>query len=82
MILRSTLNRIWQNPQDHVKGDIARSYLYMVETHGAVISNDTLTMMLHWNLLDPVSDWECERNRRIVKAQGKGNHYVSDQCAN
>ncbi|MDW6002317.1 endonuclease [Vibrio mangrovi] len=68
-------------PADDIKGDIARTYLYMVETHSAVISSDMLTMMLHWNLLDPVSDWECERNRRIEKAQGKGNHYVSDHCA-
>lgn len=67
-------------PAHRVKGDIARTYLYMIETHGAVVSSDTLTMMLHWHLLDPVSDWECERNRRIEQAQGVGNHYVSDHC--
>lgn len=51
-----------------------------IEHHGAEVTNDTLTLMLHWNLLDPVSEWECERNRRIEAAQGQGNHYVSDQC--
>lgn len=67
-------------PANHVKGDIARTYFYMIEMHDAVVSSETLSLMLYWNLLDPVSEWECQRNQRIVQAQGIGNHYVSDHC--
>ncbi len=73
-------NKRLVEPSNDVKGDIARTYFYMIKTHGAVISDETLLMMQQWNELDPVSEWECERNRRIEQAQGKGNNFVSELC--
>ena len=67
-------------PPDSVKGNIARIYFYMIQTHGAQIPSEELTMYLYWNKLDPVDDWECLRNKRIHEEQGQGNHFVSQQC--
>ncbi|MBD1389398.1 endonuclease [Neiella sp. HB171785] len=67
-------------PADDVKGDVARVYFYMIEAHQAQVDDDTLALMRDWSLLDPVSAWECERNRRIEAAQGVGNRYVFEQC--
>jgi deoxyribonuclease-1 len=30
--------------------------------------------------VDPVDEWECLRNKRIVKAQGLGNSFVNEVC--
>jgi deoxyribonuclease-1 len=67
-------------PPDSVKGNIARIYFYMIQTHGAQIPSEELTMYLYWDKLDPVDDWECLRNKRIHEEQGQGNHFVSQQC--
>ncbi|WP_087107254.1 endonuclease [Halomonas citrativorans] len=32
-----------------------------------------------WNRMDPVDEWELERNRRIAAIQGNGNPYVSNE---
>jgi endonuclease I len=34
-------------------------------------------MLEDWSSIDPVSDWEKERNKRICKVQGSGNDLVS-----
>jgi deoxyribonuclease-1 len=67
-------------PADDVKGNIARIYFHMAEEHGAKLSTADRVMMEQWGKLDPVDNWECERNRRIEKAQGLGNSFVKSAC--
>ncbi len=67
-------------PADKVKCDVARTYFFMIETHGAKITNDELRMMHLWNKSDPVDTWECEKNKRVKIEQGIGNHFISDVC--
>lgn len=52
----------------------------MIQTHGADISNEELTMFIFWDKLVPLVDWECLRNERIRSEQSIGNHFVSDKC--
>ncbi|GAP77002.1 endonuclease I precursor [Pseudoalteromonas sp. SW0106-04] len=67
-------------PSHGVRGDIARTYLYMVQRYGANIDSSTLELMKQWNTDDPVSSWECLRNGRIKDSQGYGNPIVTDSC--
>ena len=67
-------------PPYSVKGDIARTYFYMIEMHGTQVSSDALSLMGYWDRLDPVDVWECKRDQRIKASQGNSNHYVSDKC--
>lgn len=63
-----------------VKGNIARTYFHMMKEHGAQIPNTQKTMMLYWDKLDPVDEWECKRNARIKDVQGLGNSFVTEAC--
>ncbi len=80
----------WE-PRDEVKGDIARMLFYMAiryegpnydlelvdksDTHGPVLGK--LNTLLLWNLLDPPSDKERERNDKIEKLyQGNRNPFI------
>lgn len=65
-------------PPDHVKGDIARVYFYMSATYGFKLSKQDMQLFEAWDKMDPVDDWERERNRRIAKIQGNFNPFVSD----
>lgn len=49
----------------------------MVKDLGFEFSTDKRVMLERWNVTDPVSYWEKERNQRICKAQGSGNNLVS-----
>ncbi|PKR50376.1 endonuclease [Thalassospira marina] len=60
-------------PRDSEKGDVARIWLYMHDRYGVVFQIGELEMFQSWNETDPVSDWEIERDRRIVQVQGFGN---------
>ena len=66
-------------PPPHRRGDIARTYWYMRDTYGIQISRQQQQLFEAWNRMDPVDEWELERNRRITAIQGNGNPYVSDE---
>ncbi|WP_221885498.1 endonuclease [Vreelandella populi] len=66
-------------PPPHRVGDIARIYWYMRDTYGIQISRQQQQLFEAWNRMDPVDEWELERNRRIAAIQGNGNPYVSDE---
>lgn len=66
-------------PPPHRRGDIARTYWYMRDTYDIQISRQQQQLFEAWNRLDPVDEWELERNRRIAAIQGNGNPYVSDE---
>ena len=68
-------------PPDAVRGDIARTMLYMADTYGFRLSNQDRQLYTAWNRQDPPDEWEIERNRRIEQVQGFGNRYISDYGA-
>ncbi|MEP7706600.1 endonuclease [Paraglaciecola sp. 25GB23A] len=67
-------------PADSVKGNVARIYLHMMQTHDANLDTNTLSLMLVWDRLDPVDKFECLINDRIQNSQGTGNQFVSNRC--
>ena len=69
-------------PRDEVRGESARTYMYMESVYPAkgIISNQNRSMFEEWNRSDPVDEWECERARRIEKIQGNHNEIVLDNC--
>jgi deoxyribonuclease I len=67
-------------PADSIKGNVARVYLHMMQTHGVSLDTDTLALMLVWDRLDPVDEFECLRNKRISSSQGLGNQFVANKC--
>jgi deoxyribonuclease-1 len=67
-------------PPKQSRGAIARTYLYMSEHYHMALSRSQYKLMQGWNNTYSVSPWECKRDRRIEKAQGWSNHFVSDRC--
>jgi deoxyribonuclease-1 len=69
-------------PRPEVRGEIARTYLYMERAypgHG-IISNKNEKLFAAWDKADPVDEWECERANRIAKIQGNVNMVVDQAC--
>lgn len=79
-------------PNDEIKGDIARIYFYMVTCYEdraiswghSVFSNNkaqgleqwTLDMMMRWSKQDPVDEVEKARNNAVQEVQGNRNPFV------
>jgi endonuclease I len=75
-------------PNDNVKGDIARIILYMATMYPDLTLNDdpttnssfktmgTLSVLLEWHELDPVDDFERNRNDVIFSYQGNRNPFI------
>ncbi|WP_245969787.1 endonuclease [Thiocapsa rosea] len=66
-------------PPEGVRGDIARTFFYMRDTYGVRLSRQDVQLFKGWNNADPPDAREIERNRRIRRVQGRGNHYVEDE---
>ena len=56
-------------PRDEIKGDIARAYLYMSKTYYINLSKYEKRLMQVWDKLDPIGEWEIEKNKLIEKYQ-------------
>ena len=69
-------------PALKIRGNIARTYLYMNETYTNYITltKDEIKLFQKWDNLDPVDDWECKRAEQIRKIQGNENHILSEKC--
>lgn len=69
-------------PQDSAKGDTARIIFYLFVRYSEADSYDftavaqSLEMLLEWNRLDPVDEWEMERNDETAKIQGNRNPFI------
>ena len=63
-------------PPVPVRGDIARTMLYMRDTYGFRLSRQDEQLYGAWNNADPPDSWEIARDRRIKAVQGIGNTYV------
>jgi deoxyribonuclease I len=63
-------------PSDGVRGEVARTWLYMHSQHGLELEPGELAMYLRWSQLDPPEQDELVRNERVKALQGVGNPYV------
>lgn len=63
-------------PMGTVRGEVARAYLYMRDTYGLDLTPAEEEMFTGWADNDPVSEWEIERNKRILRLQGNINPYI------
>lgn len=72
-------------PRDEVKGDVARILFYMVTMYSVLELVDQypnvhqmglLSVLLEWNDLDPVDDFERARNNEIYTYQNNRNPYI------
>lgn len=63
-------------PRDAIKGDIARIYFYMADRYKLKLSRQQQQLFSTWNRLDPVDQWELERDRRIAQYMGHSNPFV------
>ena len=70
-------------PRPEVRGDVARTYMYMSAAYPkrGIISRKNQKLFAAWSEMDPVDGWECERARRIEKAQGNVNQILAALCS-
>lgn len=70
-------------PPAPVKGDVARTVAYMVDTYDLPWVG-TSTIFKGWNRVDPPDDRELTRHREISELQGNDNPFVTnpDRMAN
>ncbi|KPQ28191.1 MAG: deoxyribonuclease I [Marinobacter excellens HL-55] len=62
-------------PPERVKGDVARTMAYMVDSYGLPWLGAT-SVFQGWNELDPPDDQELSRHSRIAEIQGNENPFV------
>ena len=69
-------------PREEIRGEIARTYLYMDSVYPGrgIISKKNKKLFNTWVRSDPVDQWECERTRRIEMIQGNRNEIVIGRC--
>jgi len=60
-----------------IRGDVARTYLYMSDRYKMKLSSQEVNKFSAWNNEDPVDAWEIEKNERIKAIQGNGNLRIS-----
>ncbi|BAO55370.1 endonuclease [Nonlabens marinus] len=78
-------------PGDEFKGDVARMMMFMYVRYGTrclgssvgvgnPVSTDTgmIDLFLQWNVEDPVSDFEVNRNELIEGIQGNRNPFIDN----
>jgi endonuclease I len=64
-------------PGDEWKGDVARMIFYVYLRYNEPIADIAdLTLLLQWNVDDPVSTFEQQRNGLIQNAQGNRNPFI------
>ena len=52
----------------------------MEKTYGVKLSNQDRKLFEAWDKMYPVTEKECERDRRIFKVQGDHNPFVYERC--
>lgn len=65
-------------PREESRGELARITLYVYEQYQLHLSRQDRQLMCAWAKKYPVSDWEIERNRRIIDIQGFGNPLINE----
>jgi deoxyribonuclease-1 len=64
-------------PREAIRGVIARTHLYMVDTYHLELSDSQRKLFRAWNAKYAPSDWEIEWDERIFRIQGNHNRYIS-----
>ncbi|HLT14106.1 MAG TPA: endonuclease [Marinobacter sp.] len=64
-------------PPEHVKGDVARTMAYMVDTYGLPWLGSS-PVFQGWNRIDPPDDKELTRHRMVAEIQGNENPFVTN----
>ena len=78
----TTTNGNYYCPDDAYKGDVARIIFYLMvayneaDNYSFTSVAQSLTMLLDWNELDPVSELEIVRNDKIEVIQGNRNPFI------
>jgi alpha-glucosidase len=67
-------------PREEARGIIARASFYMEKTYGVKLSKQDRKLFEAWDKMYPVTEKECERDRRIFKVQGDHNPFVYEKC--
>jgi deoxyribonuclease-1 len=68
-------------PPEAARGRIARTYLYMEHTYPRYkMSKQQRQLMNAWDNMYPVSQWECQRAKKITSLQGGDNNVVKSRC--
>ncbi len=83
-IFGGTFDTVYYEPDDSVKGDVARICLYVYVRWGgeyAKSSNlnnvfQSIDVLLEWCALDPVDTWEMGRNEVVEHIQGNRNVFI------
>lgn len=66
-------------PGDEWKGDVARMMMYLNIRYGETFTKvGTIELFLKWNIEDPVSAFEEQRNTVIFSAQGNRNPFIDN----
>ena len=75
-------------PLDNVKGDIARIIFYLMvryqeaDNYSFTTVAQSKEMLLRWNEIDPVDEFEMKRNEESYKIQGNRNPFIDHpECA-
>lgn len=63
-------------PQESIRGDIARSYFYMSIQYQIKLSDSLEDMLREWHFSDPPDKWEREKNTLIEQEQGNRNPFI------
>lgn len=63
-------------PPENIRGDIARTYFYMIDKYNIDITPEQLELFKLWDEQDKVSEWERKRNELIFKIQGNRNKFI------
>jgi|ETNmetMinimDraft_32_1059908.scaffolds.fasta_scaffold71645_2 deoxyribonuclease-1 len=63
-------------PDETIRGDLARIWFYMEQRYGVQISLENRETLIHWNIQDPVDVAECTRSRIIADEMGWNNLFV------
>ena len=69
-------------PQDASKGDVARILFYLfvryteADRYNVTTIAQSWTLLLQWNELDPVDEWEMNRNDVVESIQGNRNPFI------
>ena len=71
-------------PAPKIRGDIARTYLYMEQTYPQYVKfNQSIKkLIIKWDQDDTVDEWECKRANLISYIQGNTNKILQNRCAN
>lgn len=66
-------------PRDEVKGMVARVYFYMYDRYDIKMSDSQTQLLMAWDKMYPVNEWEIERDNRIAKVMGFHNPFVTGE---